>query len=91
LTKQELTDLLTSKVITIKFTKKNGDIRTMQCTLKSEYITPTVSNKPSKISSTSNDDRVTVWDIKKSSFRSFYIDSILEVDDSGFFEIDTSI
>lgn len=85
-TKQELTDLLKTKVITVKFTKTDGSIRTMKCTLKDDYIT--VPSKTSTISTKAvNDKMVTVWDIDKDSFRSFYVDSIISVDDSGFFEV----
>ena len=80
-TKEELTNILKTKVISIKFTKSDGSIRDMKCTLLAEHIKPPIDNsKESRIYTKSlNEDRLVVWDIEKENFRSFNISSIIEV------------
>jgi len=63
----------------VTFTKKDGTIRTMLCTLKEKYL-------PQKIEETysiskaleANNHLVAVWDLEKKAWRSFRFDSVLE-------------
>ena len=73
--KKELYDLARNNIISVTFTKKNGEERILKCTLKDDYIISeekkeTISNKKS------NDDVLPVWDLDKSAWRSFRIDSV---------------
>ena len=72
-----LRDMLRESVCEVTFTKVNGDLRTMPCTLKPELLPPVVvvegeEKKERKISDTSL--AVFVTDIGE--WRSFRIDSI---------------
>jgi len=67
--------LARNNIISVTFTKKNGEERILKCTLKDDYIISeekkeTISNKKS------NDDVLPVWDLDKSAWRSFRIDSV---------------
>ena len=65
----------------VTFTKKDGTIRTMLCTLKEKYLPPHPAIEEtyslSKALSASN-HIVTVWDLEKKDWRSFKYDSVLE-------------
>jgi len=43
-TKENLVDMLRNNIVTVTFTKVNGDERVMQCTLLPEYV-PNAPNK----------------------------------------------
>jgi hypothetical protein len=82
LNKSELKELLSKCIATVVFEKKDGTIREMKCTLKEdicslkENITET---HPTTIHRKENDNALSVWDMEKSAWRSFRIDSIKEV------------
>ena len=67
---------LKQNVVKVKFTKVNGEERTMNCTLH-ESVLPvsTMSQKERK----ENQEVLAVWDIDKSAWRSFRLDSINEM------------
>jgi hypothetical protein len=84
--------LARNNIISVTFAKKNGEERTMKCSLKDEYIiieTGKNSTSAPKISSNSsiyrisirsvrkqNDDVLPVWDLDNNAWRSFRIDSV---------------
>jgi hypothetical protein len=82
LNKSELKEILSKSIATVVFEKKDGTIREMKCTLKEdicslkENITET---SPTTIQRKENENALSVWDIEKSAWRSFRIDSIKEV------------
>lgn len=63
--------------VKITFEKKDGTMREMRCTLKDvpEYERKTESDKPRK----KNDEVLSVFDLDKSEWRSFRIDSITQI------------
>ncbi len=63
--------------VTVVFEKKDGTLREMRCTLKDvpEYERKTESETPRK----KNDEVMSVFDMDKSEWRSFRIDSIKEI------------
>jgi len=66
----------------VTFTKKDGSLRTMLCTLKEKYLPQqTVEEHTERKPS---DTLVIVWDLEKKDWRSFRYDSVLE-----FFPVDT--
>lgn len=79
--KSEVSELLQSDIKTVIFEKKDGTIREMKCTLKWDLIPTTKQLKVEgpDIGRKENDNALAVWDIDKSSWRSFRIDSIKEI------------
>lgn len=63
--------------VTVIFEKKDGTLREMRCTLKDvpQYERKTESETPRK----KNDEVMSVYDMDKSEWRSFRIDSIKEI------------
>lgn len=73
-----LADILSKTEAIVTFMKKDGTLRVMQCTLKSEYL-PALKGSNHKRS----DEVLPVWDIEKSAWRSFRLDSIEKVEVDG--------
>lgn len=63
---------LKDNVCEVNFTKLNGEERIMKCTLQDAYIPETMSEVTKK----PNKDILSVWDIEKSAWRSFRMDSL---------------
>lgn len=78
LTKQEIIETLKTAVCMVKFTKVNGEIREMPCTLR-EDIVPKYEHKESAKPKKPNDHVVSVWCLDKQEWRSFRVDSVQEV------------
>ena len=78
--KQEIMEALQQRVVTVKFKKVSGEERTMKCTLLSSIVPP-MQNSTDRIESErkQNPDVVAAWDVEKSGWRSFRLDSIIEV------------
>ena len=81
-TKEELKLLLSQNVVTVDFTKLDGDKRVMTCTLR-EDIKPTATKSDpmsqKKVREVS-DAVVSVWDVNAKGWRSFRYDRINAVD-----------
>lgn len=67
---------LTSNICKVKFTKTNGEVRDMTCTLKEGVVVPH-EKKTDRVKEV-NDDVLAVWDCEKNAWRSFRFDSIIE-------------
>lgn len=76
ITKEGIRNLLRQAVIMITFTKANGTVREMKCTL-SEKILPAKEVTESHRKSSS--DNCSVWDIDAQAWRSFRWDSINKI------------
>jgi len=81
MTRNEISDLARSNIISVTFTKKNGEMRTMKCSLKDEYIDGEV--KKSTSIRKPNYDVLPVWDLDNNGWRSFRIDSVKGVEIYG--------
>jgi len=68
-----LVEGLKRNVLTVNFTKVNGEERTMNCTLH-ESMLPEVKDSSSE--KKENPDVIAVWDIDKDAWRSFRVDSV---------------
>lgn len=83
LTKTEIVEALRAHRCVIKFTKVNGEVREMPCTLRPDVIPsqPQVVQEASADSKTrkTNDNIVSVWCLDKQAWRSFRVDSVLEL------------
>jgi hypothetical protein len=67
---------LQSHVCFVKFTKLDGSIREMRCTLKEDLLPPV--NKPTMTGRVPNPNVVSVWSVDDEGWRSFRKDSVLE-------------
>lgn len=61
----------------VTFRKVNGDLRTMWCTLKKEYL-PEQKDIAEVIDKSEDEPKtIAVWDLEKQAWRSFRIDSVV--------------
>ena len=74
-TKESIRSLLQSNVVNVQFTKSDGSIRNMVCTLQESFTWP-YEKKTDKVKP-ENNDVIAVWEIDKQAWRSFRIDSII--------------
>ena len=63
---------------TVTFIKKNGDERIMKCTLD-EDVLPESTISENKQEKALNETILPVWDLDKNSWRSFRLDSIVDI------------
>lgn len=72
-TRQDVLNMLNNGVVTVTFTKVNGEERVMNCTLLSEYLPggtgPTLLTE-------GKGDNVSVWDTEANGWRSFRLSSV---------------
>lgn len=73
--KQDYNKLLHKGICEVQFTKKDGTLRTMQCTLVDGILEYTDSGTGR--TRTTPDHQVPVFDIEKQAFRSFTTDSVV--------------
>jgi len=79
-TRDGLIDMLRHNVVTVTFTKVNGDERVMKCTLLPDHIpnaptqngTLVVEGKPAS-------NAVAVWDLNAQGWRSFRVASVKNI------------
>lgn len=81
--KADIVGMLSERVVTVKFKKVDGSERTMQCTLLQSMI-PQVTKTASENNTTikerkENDAVVAAWDVEAEGWRSFRVDSIIEI------------
>ena len=78
-TKNLLTELLKTNVVTVTFTKKDGTVRVMKCTLKPDLLPAQVVNedKPAKKKS---ETTIAVFDLEIKAWRSISYDSVSSID-----------
>lgn len=74
--RQDVLNMLQNGVVTVTFTKVNGEERVMNCTLLSEYLpggtAPTLLTE-------STSDNVSVWDTEVNGWRSFKLSSVKSI------------
>lgn len=75
-TRQDVLNMLNNGVVTVTFTKVNGEERVMNCTLLSEYLPG--GNAPTLLQESAGDN-VSVWDTEANGWRSFRISSIKSI------------
>jgi hypothetical protein len=85
ISKELLIEMLRQNELTVKFTKTDGTIRDMRCTLKKEILSELFpiqdsdEEKTEKKVRTPNPNVISVVDLEKKEWRSFKFDTILEV------------
>jgi hypothetical protein len=79
-TRDGLIDLLRHNVVTVTFTKVNGEERVMDCTLQANLIpnAPT-QNGELIVEGKSTSNNISVWDVKANGWRSFRIANVKNV------------
>jgi hypothetical protein len=82
LSKDELKQNLLKSVADITFTKVDGSKRSMLCTLM-ENLLPEVKLEEPHVPRKQNDEVLAVWDLDQKSWRSFRLDSIINVNYIG--------
>ena len=76
-TRDRLITRLTEGKLNVTFTKKNGEERTMLCTLMSEFLPETKETE--KEDKKVNEEVLAGGDLEKEAWRSFRLDSISNV------------
>ena len=79
-TRDGLIDMLRHNIVSVTFTKVNGEERVMNCTLRSDLV----PNAPSQngeivIEQKQSSNNVAVWDVDASGWRSFRIASVKSI------------
>lgn len=77
--KTELIKKLFDGIVTVEFTKVNGDYRKMNCTLNSSYLPEATKVDSDLIFDEKNNkskDNLSVWDIDANGWRSFRWNSL---------------
>lgn len=77
-TRENITELLRSSVVTVTFTKVNGEERVMKCTLLGEYV-PNAATNGRMLLTENTGNNISVWDVEANSWRSFRVDSVKNV------------
>jgi hypothetical protein len=78
LNKTEMLERLVDNVVEVNFTKVSGETRKMRCTLRADLLPPQQDIEEST-TNVSAEERMIVWDVDKSAWRSFRLDSITSV------------
>ncbi len=73
-----LKEELQNGILEVRFYKKDGSIRVMKCTLKSDILLNIQDSSYSISKKTYNPETISVFDIEKNDWRSFRIDSIID-------------
>ena len=63
----------------VTFTKVNGELRTMWCTLDPEFL-PKQIELINETESKEVPTSIPVWDLEKNGWRSFRVDSVLKIE-----------
>lgn len=75
--REDIINLLKEEVVEVMFTKTNGEERYMMCTLLPYYLPEnTQTESKRKVS----EDTICVWDLEKSDWRSFRVDSLTSIE-----------
>lgn len=77
--KQNLMDMLRNNIVTVTFTKVNGEERVMQCTLLPEYVPNAPTNNGQVLLQESESKAISVWDVQANGWRSFRVDNVKSI------------
>jgi hypothetical protein len=77
--RQDLSNLLHEHVCEVTFTKVNGEVRIMPCTLKSNIV-PVIERKDAGVEKKKNDETISVWCMDKKEWRSFRVANVIKVE-----------
>lgn len=79
--RNEYSAILHNNICVVTFTKRDGSERVMRCTLKTEHlpVLPVVESTTAKTPRKKSDTTISVWDLDKSAWRSFTLDSVKSI------------
>ena len=77
-TKEDIRDLASKNVVEVTFTKVDGTVRVMRCSLQEKYLPPLMND--SETTSKDNPNVLAVFDIVSAGWRSFRIDNVSNVE-----------
>lgn len=80
LTKEEIVTALKAHAYNVTFTKVNGEVRTMPCTLNEEIVPKYERKTPVKEATDKEKATLSVWCIDKNAWRSFRVDSVTNLE-----------
>ena len=82
MTREEIMTLLKEDVAQVTFTKINGDVRIMKCTLKESHLPTAKKDDPlsQKKVREINEEVLSVWDTKAQGWRSFRVENVTTVE-----------
>lgn len=73
---------LKSKILEIKFVKKDGEERTMICTLREDLLPMVTKSQAKRLDHQVSPEAIRVYDLEKEAWRSFRIDSLKSIRES---------
>jgi hypothetical protein len=76
--REQIVEQLKNNVCEVTFTKVNGDKRVMPCTLREDLLPPVLKQDPDADRKV-NEKTVSVWVTDANGWRSFRVDSVIEV------------
>jgi hypothetical protein len=79
MTRDEIVSMLEQGICTVTFTKVNGELRHMPCTLKTDLLPKLVAESNTGDKKKVNLDNLSVWCTDKNEWRSFKIANVIEV------------
>lgn len=84
LSKTELKENLSKSVAKVVFNKSDGSTRIMNCTLISEFLPEKKLDESVRhVPRRENDEVLAVWDLDNKGWRSFNVNSVIEVEYIG--------
>jgi hypothetical protein len=79
MTRDEIIAILQKHEAVVTFTKVNGEIRTMPCTLQEHIVPAAAAKQEGSTAKAVNDNVVSAWCTDKQAWRSFRVDSVTEI------------
>jgi len=78
-TRDGLVDMLRHNIVTVTFTKVNGEERIMKCTLLTDYIPNASTTNGQILLRESSSETLSVWDTEVNGWRSFKMNSVKSI------------
>jgi hypothetical protein len=79
-TRDGLIDMLRHNIVTVTFTKVNGDERVMKCTLLPEHVPNASTNNGQLVIETKGvSNTIPVWDLTANGWRSFKVENVKNI------------
>jgi hypothetical protein len=79
-TRDGLIDMLRHNIVSVTFTKVNGEERIMRCTLQTNYIpNAPIQNGELVVEGKTTSNNVSVWDIDANGWRSFRVANVKNI------------
>lgn len=83
MTRTEIENVLKNSIVNVTFTKTDGSVRNMKCTLIEEFLPPVFLDNDEQMEKKTRKqslDSLAVWDMDKNAWRSFRVDSVTKME-----------